>query len=41
MGAGGVQVELTPRIKRRISKDYTEKDRETVPEILLEVLDPL
>ncbi|WP_078630621.1 hypothetical protein [Streptomyces roseochromogenus] len=32
---------LTPRIKRRISKDYSAEDREAVEEILLELMGDL
>ncbi|KOU75721.1 hypothetical protein ADK57_06470 [Streptomyces sp. MMG1533] len=31
-------MELTPRIKRRIGKDYTGEDRQAVEEILIELV---
>ncbi len=34
-------MELTPRIKRRIAKDYTGEDRRAVEEILLELVNDL
>jgi predicted NBD/HSP70 family sugar kinase len=34
-------VELTPRIKRRISKDYAPEDQQTVEELLLDVMSDL
>ncbi|WP_128092308.1 hypothetical protein [Streptomyces resistomycificus] len=34
-------MELTPRVKRRIARDYAEKDRKAVEEVLVELMESL